>query len=86
MTLDAPPVDRLNFPHLNTPTEFLIDSAYAIGDLSGLGFDGAKKHIDKTVNDPVLKQALLFNLEDDATWSCNINAIYHSKKDLFAYN
>ena len=86
VSLDAPPIDRLLYPHLNKPTESLIDAAYAIGDLSHIGMDGARKYIDKNIEDPVLKQALLFNLEEDASWSCNMRAIYRNKKDLFTYH
>lgn len=37
VSLDAPPVCRLSYPQMNAVTEQLIDSAYAMGDLSHLG-------------------------------------------------
>jgi hypothetical protein len=57
----------------------MIDAANELGDLSHLGLAEAKKRIE-LIPDPVLKQALQFNLKDDGTWSVNIKAVHRNKK------
>jgi len=76
VSLDAAPVDRLQHPHLNFTTEEMINQAFAIGDLRHLGYDGARKHIEASVEDPILRSALLFNLSADGGWDCNLAAIH----------
>jgi esterase len=84
--LDAPPVDRLSFPSLNLPTQGLINAAYAVGDLSSLGYKEAKRSIESEVKDDLLKSALLFNLNERAGWDCNMQAIYDNQDNLFAFD
>jgi hypothetical protein len=55
VSLDAPPIDRLLYPELNGSTEAMIDRAFALGDLSHLGLEGARKHIEKAIEDPQLR-------------------------------
>lgn len=62
----------------------MIDAANELGDLSHLGLAEAKKRIE-LIPDPVLKQALHFNLKDDGTWSVNIKAVHRNKKYIFGY-
>lgn len=85
VSLDAPPIDRLLHPELNGPTEVMINRAFGLGDLSHLGFEGARKHIEKEIDDPQLRQALQLNLNADATWNCNIKAIHQNKLEIFTY-
>ena len=84
--LDAPPVDRRAFPELNVTTDIMIEEAHALGNLSHLGLLSARKHIERVIKDPVLKQALQFNLNDDATWACNIASIYQNKNEIYSYD
>jgi pimeloyl-ACP methyl ester carboxylesterase len=83
--MDAPPIDRLLFPKLNVPTEVMINKAFALGDLCYLGLEGARKHIEKSIEDPQLRQALQLNLNGDATWACNMRAIHNNKSEIFTY-
>ena len=54
VSLDAAPVDRLKYPRFNLTTQRMINRAFEIGDLSHLGYDGARRHIEAVVDDPIL--------------------------------
>jgi hypothetical protein len=57
-----------------------------VGDLRHLGQDGARKHIEATISDRVLKEALIFNLNEDASWSVNIRSLHANKKAILSYD
>ena len=67
VSLDASPVDRRPYPHLNETSERMIEEAMSLGSLEGLPLEDAIKKIKREVEDPVLQTALLFNLNTDGT-------------------
>ena len=70
--LDASPVDRREYPHLNEPTSRMIDDAVKLGSLAGLTKESAIERIEHAIQDKVLKSALLFNLREDGSFMCNL--------------
>ena len=75
VSLDASPVDRTAYPHLNATSEEMIENAIALGSLKGMTLENAVKKIKSEVRDQVLQSALLFNLNKDATFQVNLQAI-----------
>lgn len=76
VSLDASPVDRNLYPSLNASSQRMIEDALAVGNLTGLTEKEAKMAISRRVVDPILQSALLFNLREDGSFSCNLEAIY----------
>ena len=88
VSLDASPVNRLLYPHLNQSSQRLIQNAAKFGRplrRHGLTRRQATKWINKNVSDEVLKQALLFNLADSGTFHCNLRAIYENQEDIYGF-
>ena len=67
VSLDASPIDRMNYPHLNQSSQEMIENAMALGSLEGMSLENAIKKIKNEVEDQVLQTALLFNLNPDCT-------------------
>ena len=68
VSLDASPVDRKEYPHLNDISEEMIKSAISLGCLKGLPLAEAVKMIKSVISDEVLQSALLFNLNADSSF------------------
>ena len=49
ISLDASPVDRTPYPHLNEPSERMIEEAMSLGSLEGLPLEDAIKKIKREV-------------------------------------
>ena len=49
VSLDASPVDRTPYPHLNEPSERMIEEAMSLGSLEGLPLEDAIKKIKNEV-------------------------------------
>ena len=62
-----------------------MDEALALGDLTYMGLSGARKHIEATVQDRVLREALLFNLNEDGNFSVNIPAVHANKRAILSF-
>ena len=79
VSLDASPVGRMEYPHLNHSSEQMIEQAVAIaGSLKEMSLENAIKKIKTEVHDQVLQTALLFNLNPDGTLQVNLDAIYEN--------
>lgn len=76
VSLDASPVDRMAYPHLNQSSIEMIEQAIAVGSLEGMPLEEAIKKIKNDVDDPVLQTALLFNLKPDGSLQVNLPAIH----------
>lgn len=76
VSLDASPVDRSSYPHLNESSERMIEEAIALGSLENMPLENAIKKIKTEVKDQVLQTALLFNLNPDGSLQVNLDAIY----------
>ncbi len=68
VSLDASPVDRMAYPHLNVTSQKMIENAIALGSLKGMTLENAIKKIKNDVHDQILQTALLFNLNEDGTF------------------
>jgi len=68
VSLDASPVDRTRLPHLNAESERMIEGAVRLGSLEGMPLEQAIKKIKREVEDPVLRTALLLNLNADGSY------------------
>merc|ERR1719174_2270367 len=75
VSLDASPIDRMNFPHLNQSSQEMIENAMALGSLEGMSLENAIKKIKNEVEDQVLQTALLFNLK----------AIYENQENIYGF-
>ena len=51
VSLDASPVDRMAYPHLNESSELMIEQAVALGSLQDMPLETAIKKIKAEVND-----------------------------------
>lgn len=67
VSLDASPVDRSHYPHLNESSERMIEEAIALGSLENMPLVNAIKKIKSEVKDPVIQTALLFNLNPNGS-------------------
>ena len=67
VSLDASPVDRSAYPHLNESSTRMIEEAIALGSLEDMPLVNAIKKIKTQVQDQVLQTALLFNLNADGS-------------------
>ena len=54
ISLDASPVDRREYPHLNATSEEMIENALAIGSLKGMSLENAIGKIKREVSDEIL--------------------------------
>ena len=54
VSLDASPVDRMAYPHLNQSSIEMIEHAMAVGSLTNMPLTEAVKKIMADVDDPVL--------------------------------
>ena len=88
VSLDASPVDRTKYPHLNGDSQRMVEDALTFSEhVQGqrLTKTQASKLIDEKVQDQILKSALLFNLKDDGTFGCNLRAIYENQDAIYGY-
>ena len=51
VSLDASPVDRMAYPHLNASSEYMIEQAVALGSLQDMPLENAIKKIKAEVHD-----------------------------------
>lgn len=81
VSLDAPPVDRNPYIHMNQDTSKMIETALCLGDLQPLGYKGAVAYVKANVSDPDMQSAILFNLDPktDGGWRINLKAISQNK-------
>lgn len=84
-SLDAPPVDRNPFDHLNQSSRDLIDSACSLGDLTPLGRKGAADYVKQKISDPQLQQAMLLNLNEQGGWRVNLEAIRDNQNAIYGF-
>jgi len=85
VSLDASPVDRRAYPHLNATSEEMIENAIALGSLKGMTLENAVMKIKSEVRDQVLQTALLFNLNKDGTFQVNLQAIYDNQEHIYGF-
>ena len=87
VSLDAPPVDRNPYNHMNQDTSKMIETALSLGDLQPLGYKGAVAHVKNRISDPEMRAALLFNLDpaSDGAWRINLEAINENKSQIFGF-
>lgn len=85
VSLDASPVDRNLYPALNASSQRMIEDALAVGNLTGLSEKEAKMAISRQVADPILQSALLFNLREDGSFSCNLEAIHSNQELIYGF-
>jgi pimeloyl-ACP methyl ester carboxylesterase len=78
VSLDASPVDRMAYPHLNDSSMQMIEQAISLGSLQGMSLENAIKTIKSQISDQVLQTALLFNLNADGSFQCDLDAIYEN--------
>ena len=52
VSLDAPPVDRNPYSHMNEDTSKMIETALSLGDLQPLGYKKAVALVEARVSDP----------------------------------
>ena len=85
VSLDASPVDRSAYPHLNESSTSMIEEAIAIGSLEEMSLENAIKKIKTEVQDLVLQTALLYNLNADGSLQVNLKAIYENQQHIYGF-
>ena len=86
VSLDASPVDRTMYPHLNETSERMIENALKVGQsLVGLPLEEAVRKIKADVQEKVLQTALLLNLNQDGTLKVNLPAIYENQEHIYGF-
>ena len=86
VSLDASPVDRTNYPHLNLTSERMIEDALSVSQaLTGLPLKKAIRKIKEEVSCKVLQTALLFNLNPDGNLKVNLKAIFENQQHIYGF-
>ena len=73
---------------MNNESREMVEEAYNFGlklRRHGLSRRQTMNRIKQHIRDPVLKNALLFNLRDDGRFDCNLRAIYENQEDIHGY-
>ena len=79
VSLDASPIDRRDYPHLNATSEEMIEKALTLGSLTDMTLPEAIKKIKSEVADPILQSAILFNLNKNCSLQVNLKAIHDNQ-------
>ena len=85
VSLDASPVDRSDYPHLNQSSTRMIEEAIALGSLEDMPLESAIRKIKSQVKDEVLQTALLFNLNPDGSLQVNLEAISKNQDNIYGF-